>query len=137
MYINVISSRFRVMHIAHLMTIHTIEVHSSCKGKNKIILEIKPCGLGSRIRDMKAFWYKTEIIYFVRWCWLCVIVWFTLTLNFLYLKLKTDSFNVCFKKIWTNCSSDTILQFVQVFLKQMLLVYYRAERRGFFDLTSF
>ena len=51
-------------------------------------LEIKPCGLGSRIRDVKAFWYKTVIIYFVRWCWLCVIVWFTLTLNFLYLKLK-------------------------------------------------
>ena len=46
------------------------------------------CGLGSRIRDEEAFWYKTEIIYFVRLCWLCVIVWFTLTLNFWYLKLK-------------------------------------------------
>ena len=36
-------------------------------------LEIKPCGLGSRIRDVEAFWYKTEIkmIYFVP---LCLIV---------------------------------------------------------------
>ena len=60
--------------------------------------------------------------------WLCVILWFTLTLNFWYLKLKTDSFNVCFKKIWTNCSSDTILQFVQVFLKQTLF----SEDMGWF-----
>ena len=32
------------------------------------LLEIKLCGLGSRIRDVEAFWYKTEIkiIYFVR-----------------------------------------------------------------------
>ena len=53
-------------------------------------LEIKPCGLGSRIRDMEAFWYKTDIkiIYFVQ---LCLIVWFTLTLNFLYWKLKKAS----------------------------------------------
>ena len=51
-------------------------------------IEIKPFWLGSRIRDLKAFWYKTEIIYFVWLCWLCVIVWFTLTLNFWYLKLK-------------------------------------------------
>ena len=31
------------------------------------ILEIKPCGLGPRIQDVEAFWYKTEIkiIYFV------------------------------------------------------------------------
>ena len=44
-------------------------------------------GLGSRIRDVEAFWYKTEIkiIYFVR---LCVLVWFTLTLNFWYVKPK-------------------------------------------------
>ena len=51
------------------------------------LLEIKPCGLGSRIRDVEAFWYKTKIkiIYFLR---LCVIVWFTLTLNFWYVKLK-------------------------------------------------
>ena len=36
-------------------------------------LEIKPCGLGSRIRDVEVFWYKTEIkiIYFVP---LCLIV---------------------------------------------------------------
>ena len=53
-----------------------------------ILLEIKPCGLGSRIRNVEAFWYETEIIYFVRLCWLCVIVWFTLTLTFWYLKLK-------------------------------------------------
>ena len=51
---------------------------------------MKPCGLGSRIRDVKTFWYKTEIIYFFRWCWLCVVVWFTLTLNFWYLKLKNN-----------------------------------------------
>ena len=52
-----------------------------------VVLEIKPCGLGSRIRDVEAFWYKREIkiIYFVQ---LCLIVWFTLTLNFWYLKLK-------------------------------------------------
>ena len=24
-------------------------------------LEIKPCGLGSRILDVEEFWYKTEI----------------------------------------------------------------------------
>ena len=34
--VNVISSWFRVMHIAHLMTI--LEVHSCCKGRNIIIL---------------------------------------------------------------------------------------------------
>ena len=34
------------------------------------ILEIKPCGLGPIIRDVKAFWYKTEIkiINFVLLC---------------------------------------------------------------------
>ena len=34
---------------------------------NYYILEIKPCGLGPRIRDVEAFWYKTEIkiIYFL------------------------------------------------------------------------
>ena len=33
-------------------------------------LEIKLCGLGSRIRDVEAFWYKTDIkiIYFVPLC---------------------------------------------------------------------
>ena len=32
-----------------------------------LVLEIKPCELGPRIRDVEAFWYKTEIniIYFV------------------------------------------------------------------------
>ena len=34
--------------------------------------------------DVESFWFKIEIIYFV---WLCVIVWFTLTQNFWYLKL--------------------------------------------------
>ena len=31
------------------------------------ILEIKPCGLGSRIRDVEALWYKTEnrILYWI------------------------------------------------------------------------
>ena len=39
-------------------------------------LEIKPCGLGSRIRDLEAFWYKTEIkiIYFVPLCLIVLIV---------------------------------------------------------------
>ena len=51
------------------------------------VLEINPCGLGSSIRVVEAFWYKKEIkiIYFVQ---LCLIVWFTLTLNFWYVKLK-------------------------------------------------
>ena len=31
------------------------------------------------------------------------------------------SFNVCFKKIWTNYSTVSLLRFVQVFLKQTLL----------------
>ena len=34
--------------------------------------------------------------------------------------LKTQVFNVCFKKTWTNHSSDTVLWFVQIFLKQTL-----------------
>ena len=25
------------------------------------MLEIKPCELGPRIRDVEAFWYKTEV----------------------------------------------------------------------------
>ena len=35
-----------------------------------LLLEIKPCGLGSRIRDMEALLYNTEIkiIYFVQLC---------------------------------------------------------------------
>ena len=35
-----------------------------------------PCGLGSRIRDVEAFWYKTEIkiIYFVPLCLIVLIV---------------------------------------------------------------
>ena len=58
-------------------------------------LEIKPCGLDSRIREVEAFWYKTEIkiIYFVQLCSIALIVCYcTLTLNFWYLKLKTTSF---------------------------------------------
>ena len=40
------------------------------------LLEIKPCGLGSRIRDVEAFRYKTEIkiIYFVPLCLILLIV---------------------------------------------------------------
>ena len=40
------------------------------------ILEIKPCGLGSRIRDVEVFWYKTEIkvIHFVLLCLIVLIV---------------------------------------------------------------
>ena len=47
-----------------------------------ISLETKHCGLGSRIRDVEAFWYKTEIkiIYFVNCVWLYLNVRFTLTL---------------------------------------------------------
>ena len=39
-------------------------------------LEIKPCRLGSRIRDAETFWYKTEIkiIYFVTLCLIVLIV---------------------------------------------------------------
>ena len=51
-------------------------------------LETKPA-----IRDMEAFWNKTEIkiIYFVP---LCVIVWLTLTLTFFYLKNMYQKFNI-------------------------------------------
>ena len=40
-------------------------------------LEIKPYGLGSRIREVEAFWYKTEIkkIYFVFDCVDCVLLY--------------------------------------------------------------
>ena len=40
------------------------------------ILEIKPCELGSGIRDVEAFWYKTEIkiIYFMPLCLIVLIV---------------------------------------------------------------
>ena len=40
-------------------------------------LEIKPCELLSRIWDMEAFWYKTEIkiIYFVPLCFILLIVY--------------------------------------------------------------
>ena len=43
---------------------------------------------------MEAFLYKTEIkiIYFVELCLIALIVWFTQTQNFLYLKLKMASF---------------------------------------------
>ena len=50
------------------------------------------CRLDPRIQDVEAFWYKTEIkiIYFVLQCLIVSIVsvcqWFTLTLNFWYLK---------------------------------------------------
>ena len=54
------------------------------------VLEIKPCGLGPRIRDVEAFWYKTEIkiVYFVP---LCLIVFdFMVNLNLKLLILKTE-----------------------------------------------
>ena len=40
------------------------------------ILKIKPCGLGSRIWGVEAFWYKTEIkiIYFMPLCLIVLIV---------------------------------------------------------------
>ena len=40
------------------------------------LAEIKPCGLGSRIWYVEAFWYKTEfkIIYFVKLCLIVLIV---------------------------------------------------------------
>ena len=45
----------------------TTNLAAKCK---YTLLEIKPCGLVSRIRDVEALWYKTEIIYFVQLCWL-------------------------------------------------------------------
>ena len=33
------------------------------------------------------------------------------------------SFNVCFKKIWTNYSTVSLLWFVQIFFKRTLLLY--------------
>ena len=61
---------------------------------NMKLLEIKPCGLGSKIRDVEAFWHKTEILYFVPLCWLCVIddcmVYFDP--KFLIFKTKKSSF---------------------------------------------
>ena len=84
-----------------------------------LILEIKPCWLGSRIWDVEAFWYKTEIkiIYFV---WLCVIVWFTLTLNFWYLTIQSDTINtikhngtkqmILISVLYQNASTSRILE---------------------------
>ena len=47
-----------------------------CKKNTLQILEIKPSGLGSRIRDVEAFWYKTvmKIIYYVPMCLIVLIV---------------------------------------------------------------
>ena len=61
------------------------------------LLEIKPCELGSRIRDVEAFWYKTDIkiIYFVQLCLIALIVCDCMVYpdpNFLYSKLKMASF---------------------------------------------
>ena len=46
-----------------------------CKNRFATI-EIKPCGLVTRIRDVEAFWYKTEIkiIYFVPLCLILLIL---------------------------------------------------------------
>ena len=43
---------------------------------NNRLLEIKPAGLVSRIRDVEAFWYKTElkIIHIVPLCLILLIV---------------------------------------------------------------
>ena len=54
---------------------------------NISITEIKPCGRGSRIWDVEAFWHKREIK-IINFVLLWVLVWFTLALNFWYLKLK-------------------------------------------------
>ena len=46
-------------------------------------------------------------------------------------------FNICLKKIWTNFSSDTILQFVQVFLKHTLSsATYLSNLKANFDSLS-
>jgi hypothetical protein len=54
------------------------------------ILEIKPCGLVSRIRDVEAFWYKTEIkiIYFVPLCLILLVVSDCIHSFFKYQKLR-------------------------------------------------
>ena len=54
-------------------------------------LEIKPCGQFEMWRhfDTKQ---KSKSFTLCNCVWLCVIVWFTLTLNFRYLKLKMASF---------------------------------------------
>ena len=63
---------------------------------NQTLLEIKPCGLVSRIRDVEVFRYKTLIkiiYYFMPLCLILSdleIVWFTLTLNFWCLKNKLN-----------------------------------------------
>ena len=62
------------------MTIHNYICHKLFKPGHiwhSKILEIKPYGLGSRIRDVEAFWYKTEfeIIYFLPLCLIVLIVY--------------------------------------------------------------
>jgi hypothetical protein len=64
-----------------------------------LILEINPCGLGSRIRDVEAFWYKTEIkiIYFVQLCLIacdCKIYPDPKlkTASFIFLRMEADFF---------------------------------------------
>ena len=52
-----------------------------------ILLEIKPCRLGPRIQDFDTE-QKSNSFNLCHCVWLCLIVWFTLTLNFWYLKLK-------------------------------------------------
>ena len=71
-----------------LVFVRFLEEIEDTKNHFEIIwpLEIKQV-LSPRIWDVEAFWYKTEIkiVYFVL---LCLIIWHTLTLSFLYLKLK-------------------------------------------------
>ena len=52
---------------------YSVKVTSCARNDSYSLLEIKPCGLGPRIQNVEAFWYKIEIkiIYFVP---LCLIV---------------------------------------------------------------
>ena len=53
-------------------------------------------------------------------------------------KRQTFSNNVCFKKTWTNHSSDTVLQIVQVFLNQTLVSHsYAIPNYAIFAATLF
>ena len=56
------------------------------------MLEIKPCGLGPRTRNVEAFWYKPEIkiIYFVPLCFIVFDFMVYLDPKFLILKTKNQ-----------------------------------------------
>ena len=59
--------------VCHCLNQFCIDTYKRLYIRIYSMLEIKPCGLASRIRDVESFWYKTEIkiIYFVP---LCLIV---------------------------------------------------------------